>query len=306
MPISHAPRPHFLIATDLAPAFRPHVEHAARLADRLDAHVTLFHAVLPATPDLHGAPLLPTMPSTEPSATSRRDLHELAEAVRGHRPVHMALVTATDPARAVLAAAAAAHADVVVLPTRARTGLRRLAFGSVAETVLHQARLPVVLLTDAMVAPRSPHTASGPRPIVLATDLSEAAAKAFPIASELARRLALPIVLVSVVPRTQGARLDAGLPVAPPVIDPQIVQAERLAALQPLAASLAAPSVDIQVVIDDDAAAAIATMASSRDAEFVVMATHGRSGLMRALLGSVTEAVVHRSHVPVFCVPARA
>ena len=40
--------------------------------------------------------------------------------------------------------------------------------------------------------------------------------------------------------------------------------------------------------------------------EIVIMATHGRTGLNRVALGSVTEGVLHRSPCPVLIIPAGA
>lgn len=40
------------------------------------------------------------------------------------------------------------------------------------------------------------------------------------------------------------------------------------------------------------------------DVDLVVMATHGRTGLKRAIIGSTTEAVVRRSDTPVLTVQA--
>ena len=42
--------------------------------------------------------------------------------------------------------------------------------------------------------------------------------------------------------------------------------------------------------------------AQTLGADLIVMSTHGRSGLGRALLGSVAEAVTHRAPVPVLLV----
>ncbi|MFC6989426.1 universal stress protein [Haloplanus sp. GCM10025708] len=46
----------------------------------------------------------------------------------------------------------------------------------------------------------------------------------------------------------------------------------------------------------------ILTYAEKHDVDVIVMGTHGRTGVKRALLGSVTEAVVRRSEIPVLTV----
>jgi nucleotide-binding universal stress UspA family protein len=53
------------------------------------------------------------------------------------------------------------------------------------------------------------------------------------------------------------------------------------------------------VVRDGDPAAEIVAEVRGAEADLVVMATHGRSGLARALLGSVADGVVTHSPVPV-------
>ncbi len=62
-----------------------------------------------------------------------------------------------DPAREIVAAAQAADADMIAMTTHGRSGLRRVLFGSVAEAVLREAKIPVFLLrqTEADVARRA-------------------------------------------------------------------------------------------------------------------------------------------------------
>lgn len=50
----------------------------------------------------------------------------------------------------------------------------------------------------------------------------------------------------------------------------------------------------------------IPTYALEHDSDLIVMGTHGRSGLDRAIVGSITERVVRTSDVPVFAVPPPA
>jgi nucleotide-binding universal stress UspA family protein len=58
------------------------------------------------------------------------------------------------------------------------------------------------------------------------------------------------------------------------------------------------------VVVEDTPAKAIAETATRLDADLILMGTHGRRGWRRALLGSVTEQVVHQSETAVMSVPA--
>ena len=51
---------------------------------------------------------------------------------------------------------------------------------------------------------------------------------------------------------------------------------------------------------------AIRSYAAETDIDLVVMGTHGRRGLSRALLGSVTERIIRLSNDPVLAVPPHA
>jgi nucleotide-binding universal stress UspA family protein len=55
-------------------------------------------------------------------------------------------------------------------------------------------------------------------------------------------------------------------------------------------------------VTDADAADAIVDTAHERNAGLIVMASHGRGGLGRALFGSVADSVLRRSRVPVLLI----
>ena len=59
------------------------------------------------------------------------------------------------------------------------------------------------------------------------------------------------------------------------------------------------------MVREGQAAAEIADMAISMNADLLVIGTHGRSGFERLLLGSVTEKVLRKARCPVLTVPRR-
>ncbi len=59
---------------------------------------------------------------------------------------------------------------------------------------------------------------------------------------------------------------------------------------------------EIHVVAAENTAEAIVDRARRSGADIIAMGTHGRSGLARALLGSVAEDVVRRSPVPVLII----
>lgn len=66
--------------------------------------------------------------------------------------------------------------------------------------------------------------------------------------------------------------------------------------------SLSGLEVQVHVISDDQTADAIAKYALDIQADMVAVGTHGRSGISRALMGSIAERVVRRSEVPVIVV----
>ena len=58
-------------------------------------------------------------------------------------------------------------------------------------------------------------------------------------------------------------------------------------------------ALEVQLVEDVAAASGIVQAASDLGADLIVVGSHGRSGIVRLLLGSVSTKVVAESHVPV-------
>lgn len=301
-PSSKVRRAHILLATDLSPASKPHVQFAARLADRLGAHTTLFHAAIGRSvvvePMMTVLPVEPAMQLDE----CRRQLQALATSCATSHPVHVAVEAGADARTAILEAAARIEADLLILPTHGRSGLQRALLGSTAEQVLRHATRPVMLITDRML-PAEPRDAKPGQPVLLTTDLSPVATTAHRPAADLARRLGRPLLLASVLPTREPAAKT--VPGEPPPPDAQQRLREQLKRLREVATALSdGIQVEALVQVADEPAAAIVELARTQDAAFLVMATHARKGVARMLQGSIAEHVVRHATVPVLCVPA--
>lgn len=139
--------------------------------------------------------------------------------------------------------------------------------------------------------------------IVLTTDLSPESQRAFAPAVTLAERLGLPVTLLAVVEEMPMEALAGGAPVAWP--DRKQVRRDFETRLQEMARDLGG-KVQTEVIDGLDVAVAIVDYATRRKADFIAMATHGRTGLRRLLMGSVAESVLRRSPVPVIVFPPAA
>lgn len=78
------------------------------------------------------------------------------------------------------------------------------------------------------------------------------------------------------------------------------VRSETRAALDDVAReAFAELEVETEVAIAGDPASAIVSHAETEGADLIVVGTHGRSGVRRALMGSVAESVVRAARIPV-------
>jgi nucleotide-binding universal stress UspA family protein len=141
--------------------------------------------------------------------------------------------------------------------------------------------------------------------IVLTTDLSDESKRAFaPVRGRAARR-GRPVTLVSVLEDLPFEPTAGGLMAVYP--DRTQMKRDWESAMQ-AAADLFGRDVCKQAVVVEaaDVPRAVVEYAHAQKADYIAMATHGRSGLRRLLLGSVAEQVVRHAHVPVLLYPPSA
>jgi nucleotide-binding universal stress UspA family protein len=144
------------------------------------------------------------------------------------------------------------------------------------------------------------------RPILHPTDFSAASRPAFARALERARAGKSGLLLVHV--------LNPSLPligdeyISPPTYE-HFRKASRIWALKQLEKLItraqAARVPATPIVVEGAEAEQIVRLARSRRASMIVMGTHGRSGITRAILGSVAARVLSHAPCPVLTVRGR-
>ncbi|MFY9342631.1 MAG: universal stress protein [Planctomycetota bacterium] len=141
--------------------------------------------------------------------------------------------------------------------------------------------------------------------ILLTTDLSTESQRAFAPVRSLAQRLNLPVTLLSVIEDVPFEAMAAGVLAVYP--DRTQVRRDHEQALAALADKLGRDVCRQCTVVEAaDVPGAIVGQAQKMAADYIAMATHGRSGLRRLLLGSIAEQVVQHAHVPVLLYPPPA
>jgi nucleotide-binding universal stress UspA family protein len=140
------------------------------------------------------------------------------------------------------------------------------------------------------------------RKILCPVDFSEGSERAVAYAASLARQLGASIELVHVWASPVYAFPDGALILGAEAVDR--LTTDLRGQLDACVARHA--DRDLLVagrLVQGDSPREIVAVAKAIDADLVVMGTHGRTGLARALVGSVAERVVRTSPVPVLTVP---
>lgn len=121
------------------------VETAGRLASEGGAEVRLCFAVPPAPVFVDAAALTLVEFDRRAEEEARRVLAEARRTMPAEIPVQERIAHG-QPASALLDEARAAGADLVVVGSHGRTGLRRFLLGSVAAQVVAHAEVPVLVV----------------------------------------------------------------------------------------------------------------------------------------------------------------
>ncbi len=193
-------------------------------------------------------------------------------------------------------------ADVVVMATHGRSGLGRWVYGSVAEAVLARSRVPVLLVR----AWHDEHTIEAipdhPR-LLVPLDGSEFAEAALPIAESLAMALRGSLLLLRVVRLPEAPLTEDGMVIA--YVDQELerLRAEAKDYLAQVARRLTVGQGAVESAVRvGEPSDAIVAASQEFGASLVIMATHGRTGLSRLLLGSIADGVLRRGQVPLLLV----
>jgi nucleotide-binding universal stress UspA family protein len=269
-----------VLALDFTAASREALEYAVNLtaeaAARGSVRLYLFHA-LPAGASLDAA--LGFLDLTEERA---REFLARAAAKHGRAaPATIECIRPGRPAHEVAALASEVHADLIVTGTHGRTGLPWLLAGSVAEEIFRSAPCPVVVVRDGV--PLAPVAGRA----LAAIDQSPASLAAL----ELAARL-LP----------GAAEIDAVRVVAGDLLASS-AEAARSRLVQAVLETCPSHDPPVRTLVERGSPAAVlARRVAHEEYDLVACGTRTRSGVTRALLGSVAAALVAAARCPVLIV----
>jgi universal stress protein E len=206
------------------------------------------------------------------------------------------MVVTGDPFEGILKTAADVNADLIVMGSHRRQLLLDIFTGTTIERVIRKGSFPVLMVNN--------EAQRRYEKVVAPVDMSDASANALRVALStqlISRRATL---LHGFFPLGKGKMFVAGVNQAS--ID-GYVASERKKAMEELATFLVANDLGREKwslrVEDGGAMEVISRAVAEMSPDLLVMGTHGRSGLLKTLIGSVTEEALRSLSVDILAVP---
>jgi nucleotide-binding universal stress UspA family protein len=196
------------------------------------------------------------------------------------------------------------RADLVVMTTHGRGGVRGAWLGSVADHLIRRLEVPVIV-TRAREETKPLATPPKIREILVPLDGSALAEAALAPATAVAELFNAELVLVQVVPPSSAGTL---LPVTFAAgYDAEIVALQRKKAQEYLAGlsellQERGSRVKTTVAVGHNVGETLINLAHPERIDLVAIATHGRGGIQRLMLGSVADKLIRAAGPPVLVV----
>lgn len=208
-----------LFATDFSPCSQAALPYALGLAHRYGSAFYMIHVV-------------PAGKAESLSEDTRQQIATLAKTRAFGTLTHHELIEEGDVSNVLSSVVRRYDIDLIVLGTRGRQGISKLALGSVAEDIFRLSRCPV--LTIGPQVARGMYPDGDLRYILYATDFGPESVNALPYALSLAReyRATFSLLHVAPIPALPIDEPPAGPPV--PYFDPRLISAVTLKQLRDL------------------------------------------------------------------------
>jgi nucleotide-binding universal stress UspA family protein len=207
------------------------------------------------------------------------------------------------PADVIVSKAMGRPGMLIMMATHGRSGLQRWLLGSVAEKVIQTAANPLLLIRAVAETKNAPQAF---KTVIVPLDGSRRAEQALPHACEMAKRLDLEVVLLRVytIPVMGFTAEDYYTPSLEQILER--AKEEARSYIDEKAAELKREGMKrvSSRFLEGESADQIIDLAKKTPGSLIAMSTHGRSGIERLVLGSVTSRVVRHSGEPVLVIRA--
>ncbi|MDS0296823.1 universal stress protein [Halogeometricum luteum] len=291
-----------LIPTDGSDNVEPAIQYGFDIARRYDATVHALH-VVDSSPIERKLELTALETDLETLPDTWYEAGDDATKQIGTRAAEHGLDAVTEvrrgiPAREIRSYITDTGIDLVCMGTRGHTGLDRVLLGSVTTRIVRTVDIPV-LSVKAKPAISESETQGGFENILIPTDGSKPAREAVTHALDLARTYDATLHALYVVDRGAYASRPGW------TWDElqQVLEQNGETVLEDVQSRAAADGISVAAEITHGVPhQAIEEYCNQHGIDLVVMGTHGRSGISRRLIGSVTERVLRNSDGPVLTI----
>ena len=214
---------------------------------------------------------------------AKKHARDFAHKHLSERVAHRVTVMEDDPIDAILKTQHEIGADLIAMGTHGRGGLARVRLGSIAESVLHQAEVPILT-----VGPHTklPPTVEAIRRVLCPVNYSPSSQTALDLAAALAAGTGAELIVAHIDETPLGKSAQDSL--------------QQLCDWIP--ATVRAHCAVKEVVKEGSTAEQIVAEAEKSHADLLVIGAQPRSLLGAVLLGSTTELVIRSASCPVLSV----
>lgn len=291
--------------------------YAAAEALSFNIRVTLFQAIpepIMVSPGIPGAAPVPVETESQlqqaqkADAEARSYLEEIAKPLR-EKSLDVDTVTMPGMAgQAITSYADKSNIDLIAIATHGRSGLGRAVFGSVADFVLRESGLPILVIKPQVIEKPLPIEFQPFKKILVCLDGSELAEQILPYAMEQAQHFGSKMVLLQayVMPTMEAVAAAQASPAgASDLMDQglQRLRNEAMVYLEKVAESMKEKGLDVVcVALQGVAGSTIVGYGQNEVVDLITLSTHGRSGLGRTIFGSVADHVLRESGLPILLI----
>jgi nucleotide-binding universal stress UspA family protein len=223
------------------------------------------------------------------------DLYSIAAECRAHSTVNVTASLQQGPIVDALMGYARRHrVDLIVMRSHVRKGIARAWFGSVADKLIRESGIPVLVVRPPSVS-TALESGFGFKRILVPVDGSSLAEESLAAVVKLARIDGSEITLLRVVtPSRLPGEVESSIGPAPAR---DVDEAQRY--LNQLLVSPADRSIRVtrRVIIAEDIPATILYVAEMEESDLIAIATRGRGAIARATSGSVADRIMREAVV---------
>jgi nucleotide-binding universal stress UspA family protein len=282
-----------MVPVDGSPFSREAVLQGLRLASLYGATLRLVRVA--SVPSFSASSVGVALASDEGiHANELSDLYAIAAECRAHSTIKVTASLERGPIVDALCGYARRYSvDVIVMRSHARHGLARVWFGSVADSLIRESGIPVLIVRPPSVATALEKGAAYRR-IIVPLDGSVLAEQAMPHAVSLARCEGASVLLLFVaLPDATHDELMSSL---------GLLTKSHMSRIQTYLGGVAVQydarvPIQTQVIVSDDVPSAILRAAAACEADLIALASRGRGMMARTIGGSVSDRVMRESTV---------